>query len=477
MAIAVVVALTSAGTGHIAAASQPPTQVAAASASGHALATGVSPDAPNVLVIVSDDQPTDSVSDLRQYMPHTVDLMEQGTSYPNASVIYPLCCPSRATGMSGRYPHNTGVTDLESGSKLDSTTTIQYALRQQGYNTAIVGKYLQGIKNDVKPPHFSCRTTWLNPNYYNFTANVDGRLARIDRYATSYSGDRVRHCLKGFEATDDKPWYTYWAPHAPHKSSAYHGTAQPERKYRDADVPGCVAPGERDMKDKLPYLRHRMPSLTKVRRFCMNSERALMTLDDEISKVRGWLRRHDEQNTLIIYWSDNGVLTGQHNRIGKTVPYLPSIKVPMFMTWPGHVQAGVDERLATNADLAPTILAAVGTPALTVEDGHSWLTGSQSSVQYSESFIVKDGRTDLPQWFQLLKPGDWAYIEDDLPTGRVFREYYDLSTDPAQNRNLLADDDPSNNPSADLLSALHAQLSLARTCAGTQEQGSVNPCP
>ncbi len=143
----------------------------------------------------------------------------------------------------------------------------------------------------------------------------------------------------------------------------------------------------------------------------------------------------------------------------------------------GHVQAGVDERLATNADLAPTILAAVGTPALTVEDGHSWLTGSQSSVQYSESFIVKDGRTDLPQWFQLLKPGDWAYIEDDLPTGRVFREYYDLSTDPAQNRNLLADDDPSNNPSADLLSALHAQLSLARTCAGTQEQGSVNPCP
>lgn len=251
--------------------------------------------------------------------------------------------------------------------------------------------------------------------------------------------------------------------------------AEPENKYRDADVPERVAPGERDMSDKLPYLRHRMPRLAKIRRFCENAERSLMTLDDEVAKVRVWLRRHDEQNTLVIYWSDNGVLNGQHNRIGKTVPYLPSIQVPMFMWWPGRIQPGVDDRLATNTDLAPTILSAAGTPALTVVDGHSLFDDQLRSVQYNEPFVAKDGRTDIPQWFQLLKPGDWAYIENDLQSGSVVEEYYDLTADPAQNHNLLGDEKSSNDPPADLLSDLHDQLWLAAVAQERRNRAPPTP--
>lgn len=434
-------------------------------------------DKPNILMIVSDDQPTDQRTDLQQYMPYLMRMVEQGIDFPNASVAYPLCCPSRATGMSGRYAHNTGVKDLETGSQLDPQTTVQYALQEAGYNTAIVGKYLQGIRNNVRPPYFDCSTTWLDPNYYHFRANVEGDTQEVDRYSTTYSGRKVRQCLQRFEASDEHPWYAYWAPHAPHKSSAYHGTAQPEQKYRDADVPDCVAPGERNMSDKLPYLRHHSLRKKEVRRFCENAERALMTLDDELARVMRWLHTNGERNTLVIYWSDNGVLSGQHNRIGKSVPYLPSVQVPMFMWWPGRIDAGIDNRLAMNVDLAPTILSAAGVQPQTLVDGQSLFGDPTRLVQYSESFIEKDLRVVLPKWFQLLTPGAWSYIEDYLPSGRVYAEYYDLSTDPKQHHNLLGDSKTSNDPPPEQLSYLHDQLQLARECAGTQEQGSLNPCP
>jgi len=432
---------------------------------------------PNILVIVTDDQPRDEIADLRQYMPHTVRLMQQGVRYPNGAVTFPLCCPSRASGMSGRYAHNTGVHDLETGGKLDPKTTVQYALQRRDYNTAIVGKYLQGIPNSADAPYFDCSATWLQPNYQHFTANVNGRMEEVDRYSTKYAGDRLRLCLKGFEQSDRRPWYAYWAPHAPHQSPAFRDTAQPERKYRGADVPECAQPGEKELRDKLPYVTGHSPRRAKIRRFCANAERALMTVDDEIARTRQWLRAHDERDTLIVYWSDNGMLNGQHNRIGKSVPYLPSVQVPMFMWWPGPVKAGVDRRLATNVDLAPTILDAAGVRPRTVMDGHTLLGERSRSVQYIESLVEPEEAESMPKWFQLLKPGAWAYIENRLGSGKTFREYYNLRSDPQQHRNLLWGRRTADSPSVGEVRRLHRQLESYRNCRGTVGRGSANPCP
>ncbi len=432
---------------------------------------------PNVLMVVTDDQPVDQPKDLAQYMPHTARLMRRGVSFPEAIVSDPLCCPSRATAMSGRYPHNSGVTDLTTGGNLDPRTTVQYALQRAGYFTTIVGKYLQGIPNAARPPYFDCARSWLSTNYFDYKVNVDGVTRRVHRYSTTYSGQQLRGCLRQFESTADRrPWYAYWAPHVSHKSAAFGNVAEPEPKYRGTPVPDCVAPGERFMGDKLPYLRNHNLNPDRVRHFCKSAERALISLDDEIARTEQWLRRHDERNTIVIFWSDNGVLTGQHNRIGKTVPYLPSVKVPMFVAWPGHLQPAVDHRLATNVDLTPTILDATGTTPNHVMDGTSLLVSSRRRVQYSESFVTKDGADRIPQWFQLLKPDSWAYIEDDLPSGDVFTEYYDLRQDPRQNRNLLGDGNPGNDPPPGRLRQLHARLQAARGCAGVGPTAA-DPCP
>jgi len=429
------------------------------------------------LVITSDDQPRDKPSDLRQYMPHTARLMREGVRYPNAAVGYPLCCPSRATAMTGRYAHNTGVVDIHSGWKLDPTSTVQYALQGAGYHTAIVGKYLQGMSNQVVAPYFDCATTWLTPNYYRFKVNDEGRMHRVRRYATTYSGNRLRDCLAEFEATDRRPWYAFWAPHAPHKSADYDNMAEPERRYKNADVPPCAKRGEPNISDKPGYITNRNPPLERVRAVCENAERALMTLDDEIAKVIDWLESNRESDTLVIYWSDNGALAGQHNRIGKSVPYLPSVQVPMFLWWPGELPARTDERLATNVDLAPTILDAADVRPLSDADGHSLLGRIHRSVQYSESLDEPTVDDKMPQWFQLLNPGRWSYIENHLRSGEVFTEYYNLRADPRQHRNLLGDGTSTNDPPLKRLAALHSRLQLARSCSGTQAQLAPNPCP
>ena len=409
-------------------------------------------------------------------MPHLLRLMKDGQYFPNAIVGDPLCCPSRATAMTGQYAHNHGVKDLSSGWKLDTRSTVQYVLQRHGYQTAIVGKYLQGLPNTRRAPYFDCSATWLNSNYLNFEVNVDGHMRDVDRYATKYAGERLRHCLGEFEESDRSPWYAYWTPHAPHFDPV-RDRAVPERRYKGAPVPACVGPGERNMSDKPAYVRRHSPGKKAIRRYCKSAERALMTLDDEIAKVKRWLRAHHERNTLVIYWSDNGQLYGQHNRIGKSVPYLPSISVPMFMWWPGQVKPEVDKRFASNVDLAPTILSAAGVRPRTRMDGHSLLTDRVRSVQYSEYFRLYPDQTFVPRWSQLLRPRAWSYIESHVSADRVVEEYYDLRADPRQNRNLLGDTRPANDPPQDRLRALHMRLKEARGCAGTQEGGARHPCP
>jgi N-acetylglucosamine-6-sulfatase len=105
-------------------------------------AMAISSTRPNVLNIVLDDMRDGSQAQVRAYMPKTAQWFSSGTFFANADVSTPSCCPSRAAGMTGQYDHNNGMRHQHDTPKFDTATAVQHFLRLDGYQTALVGKYL-----------------------------------------------------------------------------------------------------------------------------------------------------------------------------------------------------------------------------------------------------------------------------------------------------------------------------------------------
>ena len=215
------------------------------------------------------------------------------------------------------------------------------------------------------------------------------------------------------------------------------------------------------------YLRQRAPADPgEVAALRTGQARTLLSVDDLVERVMGRLQATGElDDTLVFYLSDNGYSWGEHRHVGKFVPYTESIKVPFLVRWPGRLPAGtVDDRLVATVDIKPTVLAAAGIrpdPGDTV-DGRSLLDGRRRERLLAEYWRDQANAPGVRDWAALRAP-EWQYVENyDQPGGGTFREFYDLRRDPGMERNLLADDDPGNDPPA----TLAAELAAARTCAG-----------
>jgi len=101
---------------------------------------------PNVIIILTDDQSIDTLPSDPPAMPwlqaRIADPQDHWTWFPNAFVNTPLCCPSRATLLTGLYSHHTGVQDNDDGHLLDERATLAVRLHDAGYRTGLIGKYL-----------------------------------------------------------------------------------------------------------------------------------------------------------------------------------------------------------------------------------------------------------------------------------------------------------------------------------------------
>lgn len=416
---------------------------------------------PNIVVILTDDQPS---LDTLHVMPETSSwFQDDGTDFVQAYVTTPLCCPSRASIMTGLYAHNHGVqVDMQgNASLLDQSLTIQARLREAGYRTAYFGKYLNAWPIDVDPSHLDEWAIFSNTvpsGYRNGEWNVDGEVRRVKRYSTTYIGRRGAAFIEEAEQ-DDSPWILFLAPAAPHRPYI----AEP--KYADAPVGRYTVRGEKDTSDKPAYVRDRQVSKEKGLEIRSSQLRTLMSVDDMAAHVRRALIDTGEApSTLSFFMSDNGYLWGQHGMVGKMIPYTDSIKVPLMMSWPGHVEAGAtDERLVANIDVPATIADVAGLRNVKM-DGRS-LLGSFEREELLLEFWETENR---PTWSSLLTPS-FQYVElfEDGGATPTFREYYDLTTDPRQLENLLGDDDPTNDPDVE---ALEQRLAAARRC-------EVSKCP
>jgi arylsulfatase A-like enzyme len=386
-----------------------------------------------------------------------------GTRFPNAFATTPLCCPSRASILSGQYSHNHGVTRNELGERLNVAYALPAYLKDRGYRTAVSGKYLQGIPLNVDPPYFD-RWDTFNWGYYDRTHNVNGRAKFVRSYSTRRVGSFAVDALRRFERRDRAPWFLYVAPNAPHDPFA------PSRKYKGAPLPershGQVRL-ERDRSEKPEWVRASSFGRARGNRIMKRQLRTLLSVDDMVGRIVGEMRALGEhRNTLAFFLSDNGFMLGEHGLFGKRLPYEPSVRIPLLMRWPGRVAArAVDERLAANIDIAPTVMSAAGiNPDSSYPlDGVSLLSDRERDFLLLEQIEERSGR--LPGW-AAIRSATSVYVEYYSPDQEsvLFREHYDLAADRAQLRNTLADDDTSNDGDIEELRSL---LDDARTCAGS----------
>jgi arylsulfatase A-like enzyme len=441
---------------------------------------------PNVILISTDDQnQTDMfVMSITQAL-----LGGLGTTFENSYVTYPLCCPSRATQITGQYAHNHGVTttDLPNGyNGLDHSNTLAVWLRRAKYRTAMVGKYLNGygINDNVPEPLPDAReippgwaewyglTGGTDQKRYNFKLNENGKVRRYGKGARNYVTDvlssKVNELLKRW-AIRPKPFFLYFNPTAPHgeQGTPFFSTRDPQPAPRHLGLLGDIsAPrtpnfNEQNVNDK-PKMIKDMPRLTDAqigdidRRYRGRLE-SLLAVDEAVKRIVGLVRKYgDKRKTFFIFTSDNGVQLGSHRMIFKDALYEESERVPLIIRGPG-IPAGVTRsQLVSNIDLAPTILEITGAQPGRAQDGISLLplvANPGAAANRDLLFEVFD--------FGIfgIRRGPWKLNQYENGGQPDEFELYNLETDPYELESQDGD-------LPDLESQLKARLAQLRTCAG-----------
>jgi arylsulfatase A-like enzyme len=416
------------------------------------------PGPPNILFIVTDDERLDGMT----VMPKTLQwFQDQGMTFPQAYSTTPLCCPARSTIFSGQYVHNTGVRTNSSGVWFDPRHSMQRYLHDAGYQTGLYGKYFNAWSDIRNPPYFD-KFVEFDAGYFNYRVNDNGVLRQIQQYSTNYIRDKALSFVNSAEADDSRPWFLYLGLYAPHLPST------PDTQYANASVPPfqpSPSTWEADRSDKPAYVQNYQLDQQEIIDQQQQGLRSLLSVDDAVDALMQNLTANGEaDNTLAVFVSDNGYMFGEHNIDAKNRPYLDSIRVPMYMRWPGQVPVGAtDSRLTALVDLAPTVLSATGLSSTVPMDGRNLLDPSWQRDRMLTEFTYQG---DVPTWVSLVTAGSQytEYFSRDDPNSVYDREYYDLGADPYELDNLLSDSSSANDPST---AALSAQIAQDRYCVGT----------
>jgi N-acetylglucosamine-6-sulfatase len=396
---------------------------------------------PNVLLVITDDQPWDTlpVSAGPAAMPwleaRLADPADRWVTFTNAFVNVPLCCPARASILTGRYARHTGVESNHDGADLDESSTLATWLDEAGYQTAFIGKYLNGYPWDRGPYVPAGWDRFLAKRNRDVATTYEG-YPFVDQgvpltagsgqgaYATTMLAGEATSFLRG--ASAEAPWFLVFAPSAPHEpwtpapedagSFDEISIAMPdERAMNDVDgtpdwVTGLPAI-EAAAADDLEHDRRRM--LETLR----GVDRAVASLVAEV-RARGEL-----QDTLIVVLSDNGFSFGEHRWVGKRCPYQACVRIPLVMRTP-WAGAGDIQTPVTNVDLAPTILDLAGVAA-----AGGWSDGlslrpvlddrTGGAIDREAVLIEWAGDGEVPAW-RGVRTGEFSYVEHADGTVELF---------------------------------------------------------
>ncbi len=447
---------------------------------------------PNIILISADDMRLDDM----WVMDNVRTLIaEQGTTFSRYYAPFPLCCPARASILTGQNAHNHGVLDnaapLGGYAALDSTNTVATWLNDAGYQTAFAGKYLN--------QYGAARPVTVPPGWDDFHGIVGGGdyfNTRVfeNGVATQYTGpyqtdlfadlssDAITRSASG--AAPFFLWSSFYAPHSgqpvePDDPSNMQ-TAAVAPRHRDAfagrPLPQDPSYNEADVSDKPAHIRNRqlLSTFTQAAMTEAYQQRleALLALDEAVGKMMVTLEATGERdNTIVAFTSDNGFMLGEHRvHAGKTIPYEPSAHLPLVIRGPGFPVGVTRDQLAADIDLAPTFVDAGNATAGLAVDGTSLLPlAADPTLGAGRNLLVEAGPTAVgePMFYTGVRTDQWLYVEYD--TGET--ELYDMDRDPYQLRSLHQD--PAYN---DVRAELAAVLTKLRNCSGPTCRGG-SPVP
>ena len=442
-------------------------------------------DAPNILLIMTDDQRYDALSIAGNKILRTPNMDRvgaEGIRFTEFFVTNSLCAPSRASFYTGLYSHTHGVLTNGSGEvnrnqgglRPDQITFMQL-LQQAGYETALVGKW--HLRSD--PVGFD---QWI------ILPGGGGPYIDPPMTADDIVGDQSLFFLQN--RTKERPFcllMNFKAPHrnwipAPRFAHAFEDVDIPvPRTFEDklegrpealrktdmaiADMPDFK---DRGVPESLPREERKRRNLQELVR---NYYRTLLSVDENVARALEFLDKNDlAKNTVVLFTSDNGFFLGEHGLFDKRLMYEPSIRVPLLIRYPGHISPGaVDSKnMVLNIDFAPTLLEIAGIPIPPAMQGRSFLALLEGkSVPWRDAFLyefyefpdadhcvrknrgVRTARWKLIEFWE--QPQEW--------------ELYDLQNDPDEVRNLAGRADH-----AKIMTELRARLEELRRQTGDSDR-------
>ncbi len=447
--------------------------------------TQANPAKPNIVFILADDMRKDDL----KYMPKTRSLLQdRGMSFQNAFVSNPLCCPSRATIMRGQYAHNTGVWSnvppdggwegyQSQGNEEDNIAT---RLHDAGYNTALLGKYLNHYEGTAVPPGWDDWFATFTFEYYDYDINDNGTLRHFGTDERDYQTDTLKRQARQFidaSLTRGTPFFAYVAPIAPHEPAI--PAARDQHVFDGEKGVRLQSFNERDVSDKPPWVQ-RWPRLNadQIAKIDYRHERrveSLQALDDLVNGVVSKLRGAGEmKNTYVFFTSDNGWQEGEH-RIPeeKAWAYEQSTHMPLLIRGPGIRAGSTTNELTLNTDFFPTFTDLADIPTPTYVDGRSLRSILEEDKPTAwRTAILLERRNPHPDRLQssyaarsfngIRTSSGRKYIEYALGS----RELYDLNSDPYELTNLY---DAATPPEG-----LSTRLEALKRCAGDECRAAEN---
>ncbi len=431
---------------------------------------------PNILFILTDDQRWDTTDATHSptgafIMPRTrAELADQGVELLNAFMTTPVCCPSRSSTLSGSYAHRTGVyrnSGTNGGADdFEDASTVATWLQSAGYRTGLIGKYLNGYPQlwpDNQTPYIPPGwTEWRglrNVAFYDYRmVEPDGmggyRVVLYGSDPEDYLTDVMREKAKAFigdAVAAGEPFFLYLsfkAPHLPQVPAPRH-----EGLFQDLTPWRPPSYNEADVSDKPSWVQALAPqNSAELDQIRIDQLEMLQAIDEAIGGSTTYgitgIMEHIRNlgiadDTMVVFFSDNGWYWGEHRLRAKNNPYEEAIRSPMFVYYPQLAPLPRKEtRFALNIDLAPTFaeLAGVGVPI--AHDGVSLIRLLDGTAPVWRTDTLVEGWPGSHPW-ALVREERWKYTELPMTPGdphTLFEvELYDLWSDPYELVNVAGD--------------------------------------
>jgi len=334
---------------------------------------------PNILFIMSDDHAAHAISCYGSRInktPNIDRIAEQGMRFNNCFCTNSICGPSRAVILTGKYSHKNGF--MKNGDKFDSgQQSFPKLLGKAGYQTAMIGKWHlasdpQGFDHWKVLSAAGGQGTYFDPKF-----KEDGKFVQDKGYVTDIITD---DCIEWVKKRDkNRPFCLMYHHKAPHRH--WLPDAKHAKMYDDIDIPlpetfdddyatrsDAAKQQEmtvdkhfidKDLKGEPPAgLEGHALKEWKYQRYIKEYLRCIASVDDNIGRMMEFLKAGGlEENTIVVYTSDQGFFLGDHGWYDKRFMYEESLRMPLIVRYPKAVKAGsVNDDIVSNVDFAETFL-------------------------------------------------------------------------------------------------------------------------